>query len=344
VAFTLTGTPAGAAPSGSVANISYTPAATGNLILLYVLNSNNGTLPGTPLARQGTTTLGNFQLVDSKAGTGFCAAIYAILAPAGMDNVNLSWGFGSFGYMYAEEWSGNAPGTTGSGLNLIPNCIDTHASINGTSANKTSGISGISPTNSNSLLVGLAAQTGTNGGLGSPAWNGTPSLTSGSGTLSNQIFTGYLASTSQASAAPVGNWVTSRAWVEVTAYFKPAVTVTKQQQINADISRTPTSQQQIGAYLSNPSAKTKTQQINADIKRSNLFTQPIGGYIGTPPFSPLILMGSGNNIDQAQGSIYFELSGDLDGGGPATGIGVAGTPTGALLTYSIIIDGGEATT
>ena len=54
-----------------------------------------------------------------------------------------------------------------------------------------------------------------------------------------------------------------------------------------------------------------------------------GAKILGPPWSPKILMGTGNSIEQALGTSYFELSGDSDNGDSND-------------LYTIVIDGGQA--
>ena len=345
-------------------------AGLGNLIVVYVENSNSSSWTGSVIATDSAGTNlsgGSFTLVKGTAGTGYWLGIFAILAPAGTKKINVAWSAGNLGVCYAEEYSGNAA--------PLANCIDTSAGLSHASGTSTSGggLATISPSAGTGLLVGAVTTTATNGTSSGtpPAWSGTPVLTLGLSWQNTTLFTGWLV-TNTASAAPVGTWVTSRAWIEVTAYFKASFAGTTTQPASARISQvqTPTGQptgarvaapitaaQPAGAMIGSASTltgtatesagavvsvtPTPTQLANAVLKVTATDGQPASAMVAGPPFSPLILMGPGNNLTEALGTSYFALSGDIDGGGPATPIR-SGPATGALDLFTFVIDGGKS--
>ena len=132
-----------------------------------------------------------------------------------------------------------------------------------------------------------------------------------------------------------------------TTSFNPTATPVKTQTATAQISHTQSNPQNATAQISvtqsttqganasiSPAATIRTNPINATagISKSvtgplqpatsrilNGATVPIGAtaLIDPPPWSPRILMGSGNSFDQVLGSQYFELSANINGGSSA---------------------------
>ena len=325
---------------------------TGSLLVAYVQVTNGAAAPDTLcLNAPGGTAL---TLVASATRTGQWNGIYACIAPASVSGVYMHQTTGNAGGLYVEEWTGAAS----------PLAYDTPATGVSSTAGLTASVAAISPLWPNSLLVGFTLGAAS---LTSPTWSGTPTLTSSLPTGNTVALTGYLV-TSQASAQPQANWTTtSRAWSMAVVYFKPAVivpktitatanvstTVPKPQSATASVSVIKTSPVQAATADIAPYGVTRTsnQAVTAGILATPTPTQAATASISItgdrakraidataaidgPPWSPKIIMGTGNTLDQALGTSYLELSGDIDGGGPPY--------DGAYDTYTLVIDGGQA--
>lgn len=343
------------------------------LILVYVVNTNSAYPPPVtaPVAQTagGATITATWALIQGQAGTGYWAGIYAVLIPgsASMKKVVLTWNTGSAGEIYCEEYSGIAYPLTWA--------KDTVTSLSHSSTASTATFgTAISPSSGTELLVSLVATTAANGTSSSvaPTWTGTPALSLGLGYQGTYLFTGNLV-TNTASALPAGNWPTSRAWIQVTSYFRASYTGTGPVQPSAArISLAITgAAQPAGALIAAPvsaSAQpataaigasgsvtvnrtttaaavisvTPTPTLNANAVLSYVGTnlQPTSGAIAGPPFSPQIFMGPGNNLTEALSTSYFALSGDIDGANAGVYIGGA---TGWADSFTFVIDGGKAT-
>ena len=82
-------------------------------------------------------------------------------------------------------------------------------------------------------------------------------------------------------------------------------------------------------------AATATVPAGARIQAGRSTTLAAGGAV-QGPWSPKILMGTGNVLAEALGSQYFVLSGDIDGGDASSALATSAAP------FTYVIDGGQA--